>query len=80
MKIIDLDAEVSAQKIMVLLIFEIDGNSIHIEMALIDQDTMVLFQIIILGFKICYLKTIVFLLICDLVDNIIKDKYPWIIY
>ena len=35
-KIIDLDAEVSAEKTMVALVFEIDGGGIHTGMVLID--------------------------------------------
>lgn len=39
-KIIDLDTEVFAEKTMVALVFEIDGNSIHMEMTLINEDTI----------------------------------------
>ena len=36
MKIIDLNVEVSIEKIIVALIFEIDGSGIHIVMTLIN--------------------------------------------
>lgn len=35
-KIINLDTEISAKKTMGILIFEIDGGSIHTKMALIN--------------------------------------------
>lgn len=47
-EIINLDVKISSKKIILSLIFEIDSNNIHIKMALIDQDTMVLLQAIIL--------------------------------
>ena len=42
MKIIYLDAEVSVEKTMVALVFEIDGSNIHMAMTLMNQDTTVL--------------------------------------
>ena len=57
---IDLDAEVSAEKTMVALVFEIDGDGIHTGMALIDQDTTVLLQIVVLGSEIRCLGAVVF--------------------
>lgn len=45
---INLDAEMSIKKAMLALIFEIDGNSIYIAMALMNQDITMLFQIIML--------------------------------
>ena len=73
MKIIDLDAEVSAEKVMVALVFEIDGGNIHMAMILMNQDTTVLFQIIILASEIRCLGTVVFSLVLRLVDVITKE-------
>lgn len=42
-KIIDLNVELSAEKIMVALVFEIDSNYIYTKMALINEDIIVLF-------------------------------------
>lgn len=46
MKIMDLNTEVSAKKIIVTLIFEIDSSGINMAMTLINQKIMVLFHII----------------------------------
>ena len=75
MKIIDLDAEISAEKAMVPLIFEIDGGGIYMAMALMNQDTTILFQIIVLVSKIRCLKTIIFPLVSCLVDIVTKEQY-----
>lgn len=74
-KMIDLNAEVSAEKILVVLVFEIDDNSIHIEMALIDQNTIVLLQTIMVRSEIWYLETLIFLLVCCLINIVITDEY-----
>lgn len=37
-KIINLDAEVSAEKIIIVLVIEIDGNNIYMEKAWIKQN------------------------------------------
>ena len=63
-KMIDLDAEVgvSAVKTMAGLVFEvveIDGDGMHTEIALIEQDTTVLFQAVVVGSEIRYLQTVV---------------------
>ena len=81
-KMIGLDAEevVCAVKIMVALVFEIDGNNIHMEMALMNQNTMVLLQIVVLGSEIWYLGTAVFLLVSCLVDIVTKEQQLWILY
>ena len=79
-KIIYLDAEVSVEKTIVALVFEIDGDSIHMAIILMNQDTTILLKIIMLGSKIRCLKTVVFPLVHRLVDVIIEDKYPWILY
>ena len=52
MKIIYLDAEVSIEKIMVALVFEIDVGNIHTTMTLMNQNTTLLLQIVVLGSKI----------------------------
>ena len=78
-KMIDLDAEVSVEKIMMALVFEIDGGGIHMAMTLMNQDTTVLLQIV-LGSEIRYLGTVIFPLVLCLVDVVIKDEYPWILY
>lgn len=79
-KIIDLDTQVSAQKIMVVFVFEINSGNIYIEIALINQDTIVLFQIIMLGLEIRYFKIVIFFLVCSFINLVIKDKYFWIFY
>ena len=43
MKIIDLNTEIFAEKIMVALIYEIDGSNIYMVMTLINQNIIVLF-------------------------------------
>ena len=79
-KIIYLDTEVSVEKTMIALIFEVDIGSNHTAMTLINQDATVLLQIIVLGSEICCLGTVVFPLVFCLIDNVIKDEYPWIFY
>lgn len=74
-KIINLNIEVSAKKIIDILIFEIDSGSIYTKMALINQDITVLLQIVVLGSKIRYLRIIVFFLVCWFLDIVIEDKY-----
>lgn len=49
---INLDVEMSAEKIMVTLVFEINDDGIHTEMALIDQDTIILFYVIVVESEI----------------------------
>ena len=51
-KIIDLDPKLAAEKTMVAHIFEINGGSIHTKIVLINQNTTILLQIVILGFEI----------------------------
>ena len=75
-KIIDLNAKVSAKKTMVALVFEIDSSGIYMAMVLINQDTTMLFQIIVLAFEIQYLGTILFPLVPCLVDVVTKEQYP----
>lgn len=53
--IIDLNIEVFAEKTMVALIFEIDDSGIHTAMTLMNQDIIMLYQIVMLGFEIQYL-------------------------
>ena len=79
-KIIYLDAEVSIEKKMVALVFEIDGGGIYTAMTLINQDTMVLLQIVVLGFEIWYLETVVFSLVLCLIDIVTRNEYLWMLY
>ena len=74
-KIIDLHAEVSVEKTIVALVFEIDGGGIHTEIALIKQDTTVLLQIVVLGSEIRYLGSVIFFLVLRLVDIVFEDEY-----
>ena len=80
MKIIYLDTEVSIKKTMVALMFEINGGGIYTAKTLINQDTMMLLQIVVLEFEIRCLETVVFLLVPRFVDVVIKDEYPQILY
>ena len=79
-KIIYLDAEVSVEKTMVALVFEIDVGGIHTAMTLMNQDTTVLLQIIVLGSEIRCLGTVVFPLVPRLVDVVTEEQQPWILY
>ena len=62
-KIIDLDTKAIAKKAIVTHVFEIDGSAIDTAKVLINQDTTMLFQIVMLVFVVCCLRTIVFLLL-----------------
>lgn len=73
MKIIDLDIEVSIEKIMVAFVFKIDGSGIHPTMALINQDIIMLFQIVVLESEIWCFATVVFLLVLCFVNIVIKE-------
>lgn len=70
-KIIDLDTEVFTDKNILTFVFEINDSSIY---------TIVLFQIIILGFDIWYLIIVVFLLGYCLINIVYKNKYSYIFY
>lgn len=74
-KIIYLNTKISADKIMVGLVFKIDSNNIYIEIALIKQNIIVLLQTVILKSKIQRLKIIIFLLVFYFIDIIIKEQY-----
>ena len=76
LKKIYMDDEVSVEKTIVALVFEIDGGGIHMAMTLINQDITVLLQIVVLGSEIHCLGTIVFPLVHCLVDVVIEDEYP----
>lgn len=52
MKIFDRDIKVFAKKIMVTFILKINSSNIYIAIALINQNIIMLFQIIILVSKI----------------------------
>ena len=79
-KMIDLDAEISTKKAIVALVFEIGGGGIYIAMILMNQDIMVLFQIVVLMFKICCLGTVIFPLVSLLVEVVIEEQHSWIFY
>lgn len=72
-KMINLDAEVgvSVVKIMVGLIFGIDGNGKNTEINLIK----VLLQLSVIRFKIWSLEIVLFLLIPCFVDIVTKKQY-----
>ena len=76
MKIIDLDAEVSTEKIMVAPVFEINVSGIHTVIALMNQETTMLLQIVMLVSEIRCLGTLVFLLVPRLADIVTKEQYP----
>ena len=59
-KIIDVDTKIFAKKIIVILIFEVNNNNIYIKIALINQNIIILFKIIILKLKIWCLEIIIF--------------------
>ena len=75
-KIIDLHAEVSVEKTIVALVFEIDGSGIHTEIVLIKQDIKILLQIVVLRSKIRFLGSAVFPLVPRLVNVVFEDEYP----
>ena len=75
-KIIDLDSKMSAEKIMVAPVYKIDSGGIYTVMALINQKTTVLLQIIVLVSEIRCLGTVVFLLVPCLADVLTKGQYP----
>ena len=75
MKIINVDIEVFAEKTMIALVFEIDDGSIHKAMTLMNQHTVVLLPIIVLGSKIQCLRIVLFPLVCRLVDIVTEDEY-----
>lgn len=74
-KIINLDAEMFIEKVIVAFVFKINGGSIYMVMILINQDIMMLCQIIVLVSEIRYLRTIVFLLVFCFINVIIKEQY-----
>lgn len=72
------DAGVSALKIVmaedfVLEAVKIDADGNHMTITLRNQDTTVLLWIVVLGFKIRYLETIVFPLVFCLADVVTKE-------
>lgn len=74
-KIIDLDIKMSAKKTIIALVFEINGSSIYTVMVLMNRDTIVLFQVVLLATEICYLETIIFLLVPCLINVVTKEQY-----
>lgn len=75
-KIMDMDAKIFVKKTIVVFVFEINSSGICTAIALINQDTTILFWIIVLVSKIQYLRTVIFCLVFYLVDVITEDKYP----
>ena len=51
-KMIDLDLKLFIEKIIADLVLEINSNNIYMGMVLINEDTIILFQIIVLRSKI----------------------------
>lgn len=74
MKIIDLNAKVFTKKIIKALVFKIDCNGIYMAMFLLNQNIIVLFQLILLGFEIQCLKILVFFLVSCFINIIIKIR------
>lgn len=74
-KIIDLDIKMSAEKTIIALVFDIDGSSIYTIMVLMNRNTIVLFQGILLANEICCLGNIIFLLVLCLVNVVTKEQY-----
>lgn len=72
-KIFDLNIKVFAEKIVVAHVFKIDGSGILIVITLINQDIKVLFQIVVLGFKIQYLGIVVFFLVFGFVNVVTEE-------
>lgn len=75
-KIIDWDIELKIfiVKTMIGLTFEIDNSDTHTKMLLIDHDTLVLLQIVILRSEVQYLGTISFFLVLYFVDVVTKEQ------
>lgn len=63
----------STEKAMMAFVFRIDSSNIHMIIALINQDTIILFQIILLVSKIRYHEIILFFLVFCLADGVIKE-------
>lgn len=79
-KIINLDIEISAKKIMIALVFKINNSDIYMTIILINQDIVVPFQIVALEFEIRYLGIIIFLIVSCLIDVVTKEQYSWLFY
>lgn len=74
-KIIDLNAEMFIEKIILALVFKMNGGGIYMVITLMNYNTTVLLQIFILGFEIWYLGTIIYLLVPCLIHIITKGEY-----
>lgn len=72
----DLNTEemVSAVKTMVVFLFKIDNGGIHMAVALMSQNITVQLHTNLLGSEICYLGTVVFLLVFCLIDVVTKKQ------
>lgn len=71
-KIINLDIKKFADKTIIASIFEIDGCAIHMVRTLINQKTIVLFQILLLGLKIWCLRIVLNFLGSCLINIVTK--------
>ena len=70
----------STEKTMVALVFEINFGSIYMAMILMNQDTTILLQTVMLESGIQCLGIVVFLLVLCFVDVVTKKQQPWILY
>ena len=82
---IGLAAGVSAVKVaaaegLVFEAVEIDGDGMHTEMDLIEQDIKVPLQLAMVGFEIRFLETVVVHLVYCLAIFAFEDEYPLILY
>lgn len=77
---INLDIKISAEKVIVALIFKINSGGIQIIMAFINQNTILLFWIVILMFEIWCLAITIFFLVSYFIDIITREQYSWIFY
>lgn len=74
-KIIALNFEISAEIIIVVLVFEINGGNMYIIIILKNQDTTVLHWIVMLELEIWGLEIVIFLIVFCLVNIVTKKQY-----
>ena len=72
--------KMAAAESLVLEIVEIDGDGIHTEMDLIEQDIKVPLQLVVMRSEIRSLETVIIHLVCCLAIFAFKDEYPLILY
>lgn len=70
---LNIEIEISTMKIIAGLVIEIDTDSIYTKIVLIEWDTTILLQVIVMGSKIWYL-------IYYLAIFIFENKYSLILY